>query len=783
MSPRKNRNAPCINGGTIVKSSKRCLQEASLQICTRRSARAMRQWLEQDAWRNHPDFAGRVGRRSLRHGRCVDRHRNSPRGVRSLAPHKHVLLATWFILTLLLLVRIASAHGAERVPGEAAQSNWGLELRHGGQRAHSLALDTSIEAEITGLVARIEVRQRFRNDGSAWSEAIYRFPLPDGAAVDRLLVHAGQRVLQGEIRQQQSARRQYQQARAEGMVAALVEQQRPNQFETRLANIGPGEEITVCLGFLAQVDYRDGTFSLQIPLTFTPRWDAPAAEQSAPAPRLQAAAESADHFLTLAIRLRSGINVASLESRYHDMDIHPALGGYDLFLADPDTRTDRVFELDWKPVFGQRPEAILSTWDGGDAVYAMLMLAPPMQESLAPQPREVVFVIDTSGSMEGLSLREARSALYHGLDQLRPDDHFNLIRFASDSHMLFRQSVVADEVNLVEAMDFIDGLTASGGTDMAPALHDAMSLPAQQGLLRQIVFITDGSVGNEEQLLLQVADDLDEARLFTVSIGSAPNTWFMRKAAAIGRGSHTHIGRLEEVGQRMDSLWGRIDKPAVQDICVDWGMEAEFFPEVIPDLYAGEPLWLFARLPAEPREVRLCGLLDGQPWEETSQTLPGRGSEILATLWARSKIEALQDSRIFGLDEDLIRQQATALALQFGLLTPYTSLVAVDHTTARPAGQGLQSGEVASLLPAGSANVSVSFAPTASGWLAQLLLAAFTLLAATCLLWFCSPSRQTRASGSTPPPDPPRIGAAANGPTRHMLPGLTLARPTYAGGH
>jgi Ca-activated chloride channel family protein len=203
-------------------------------------------------------------------------------------------------------------------------------------------------------------------------------------------------------------------------------------------------------------------------------------------------------------------------------------------------------------------------------------------------------------------------------------------------------------------------------------------------------------------------------------------------------------------------LWARIENPALQDICVDWGMDTEFFPEIIPDLYAGEPLWLYARLPAEPRAVTLCGKLDGQPWEQTSRLMPGMGNENIAALWARSKIEALQDSRIFGLDEELIRQQVTALALEFGLLTAYTSLVAVDHTPVRPAGANLTGGEIANLLPAGSSATAVGFSSTASGWLAQLLLALFTLLAATSLLWFCTPSRRTQACGPPQPPMPDR---------------------------
>lgn len=424
-----------------------------------------------------------------------------------------------------------------------------------------------------------------------------------------------------------------------------------------------------------------------------------------------------------------------------------------MFLADPDDRTDRVFELNWTPEFGTVAESTLSTFDDGEAVYALLMLAPPLEEAIAPQPREVVFIIDTSGSMEGTSLAQARAALVLGLRFLGPDDNFNLIRFSSDSEQLFDESLPATSSNIDRAIGFIDRLSANGGTEMGPALERAMNLPLQPGLFRQIVFITDGSVGNEQELLLQVGEQLGDNRLFTISIGSAPNSWFMRKAAEIGRGSHTQIGKLDEVEERMAGLWGRIENPAIQNVCVDWGMEAEFFPEVIPDLYAGQPLWLYARLPHEPREVTLCGELDGRYWEITSTSLPGSGGDHLATMWARSKVEALEDSRVFGSDPAMIREDVLDLALDYGLLTRYTSLVAVDKTPTRPGTHGLERQDVPSLLPAGSGMTS-GFLKTGTGWIAQLLLALVSLAAATGMLLYRPPSRASTTGGDRSPMAP-----------------------------
>jgi Ca-activated chloride channel family protein len=355
--------------------------------------------------------------------------------------------------------------------------------------------------------------------------------------------------------------------------------------------------------------------------------------------------------------------------------------------------------------------------------------------------------------MEGASIRQARAALRQGLDFVGPEDRFNLVRFDSEAQLLFPESAPPTAAFLAEATRFIDKLSTGGGTNMAPALDLALRLPPQPNLVRQVVFITDGSVGNEQELLLEVGDRLGDSRLFTVAIGAAPNLWFMRKAAEIGRGTFTHVGQLEEVGQRMSELWVHIENPAVQNLCVDWGMDAEYYPEIIPDLYAGEPLWLYARLPFEPRQVTLCGDLDGRPWETVSRISPLPGSPALATLWARRKVEGLEDSRIFGVDHETVRRGVLELALEFGLLTPYTTLLAVDRTPLRPATAELAAEAIPSLLPAGSTMAS-GFTQTATGWPAQLGLASIALFIATGMLLYLPPSRARHAGGARRPEPP-----------------------------
>jgi Ca-activated chloride channel family protein len=590
---------------------------------------SIREKLEADAWRRYPAFSARAAARKDLFQKKRARLRWQDR----------TLLTVGIILATLVLLRIETAR--------AADFDWGLELNSGGSSSTQMALNTDVRVEVSGLIARAEVTQVFGNTGEQWAEGVYRFPLPDGAAVDRLQVQVGERVIEGEIREKQSARRVYQQALWDGVTASIVEQQKVNQFETRLANIAPGEEIRVTIGFLVNVKFEEGSFSLRLPMTFTPRWDSGVLTLNTdPVPRPLLASQETryDHKLELEFLIRTNIGFAAIESSYHDVDIQPTGNGYLVSLIGDTVLSDRDFELAWYPDLQTVPQSSLMAWDGGDAIYAQLMMVPPAAGSIYRQAREVVFIIDTSGSMEGESLREAKSALHAGLAELGKYDSFNLLQFNSDTELLFNTSMPVTHQNLVFARHYIDQLVANGGTVMAPALHAAFSLAPQPGLIRQVIFVTDGSVGNEKELLAGIAENMGESRLFTVGIGSAPNSWFMRKAAEIGRGNHTHIGKLDEVEIRMSRLWSHIRLPALSDICVDWGAEAEYYPEIIPDLYAGEPLWVVARLPLLPDQITICGLLNGQPWEDSSKPFMAQGTDTLATLWARRKIESLEDS-------------------------------------------------------------------------------------------------------------------------------------------
>ncbi len=704
---------------------------------------SIRDDLEDLAWQQDPKLARRLMRRQKIHQNSCE---ESSRRIMRL--RDRILMALSGLILILLVIR------AETVNADDA---WGLQLNTVNGLHTEMAIDTHVKMDITGLAARVEITQHFSNHGMYWAEGLYRFPLPEGAAVDQLLIKVGERLLEGEIQERESARRSYQKAMNAGKTATLVEQQRRNQFETRLANIGPGETIEVTIAYLQNVSYRDYSYHLRLPLTFTPRWEPGTDIQATvppPAPELVADPPGDSHRLSLQANIVSPIELAAIESRYHDVDIRQVENGYRVELMHTTELSDRDFELSWTPMLQSQPEAFLTTFNDGESVYAQLMVVPPLTDSISPVAREVIMVIDTSGSMDGASISQAKAALTHALKSLGPDDYFNLLQFNSSTEQLFDQAVPVTHSSLYTARIFIEGLSANGGTDMAPALRSALSMQQAPGLMRQVIFITDGAVGNETQLLQQVAADLGASRMFTIAIGHAPNSWFMRKTAEIGRGSYVHIGKPDEVEEQMSALWQRIQTPALTDICVNWGDSAEFFPEIVPDLYAGEPLWLLARLPSQPTIISLCGNLNGRDWDLNingwDATDTGQSGDNLAKLWARKKIESLEDGLLFGGDPELTRLEITDVALEYGLLTKHTSLVAVDKTPRRAANELLASSNIPGLLPAGSSQSLAAFPSTAAGWLAQLLLSLFVLALASAMLLFSGsrlPAIHSRANG------------------------------------
>jgi Ca-activated chloride channel family protein len=600
------------------------------------------------------------------------------------------------------------AQNAQAAPVKIADAHTGellLQTATPGEYTVAPTVETEAAIQVTGMIARTRLTQSFHNPGTEAVEGIYVFPLPENAAVDHLSMRIGEREIEGVIQEKDAARKTYEQAKTDGRKAALVEQRRPNLFTNSVAHIGPGEMVRVTIEYQQTLAYDNGRYRLRFPLAITPRYvpaaapvealpDDPKTVDAASAEALlqPAFAQESGSYLVnpvdIAVAIDAGMPLGDVASTYHDAKIDKrADGRVVVSLAKDQEEADHDFELTWTVAPGSAPQAALFTETLGGKDYGLLMVVPPAMDpiqkaALDRVPRETVLIVDTSGSMQGVSLDQAKAALREALNRLTERDRFNVLEFNSVTRPLWPKALPATPANLAAALDWVGKLQADGGTEMAPALTFALDGTETPGYLRQVVFMTDGGVSNEDELLKLIAARLGRSRLFTVGIGSAPNAHFMTKAAQFGRGTFTYIGDVREVHEKMAKLLEKIEAPVLQDVSIRWadGSPVETYPDRVPDLYLGEPVVVAASAARLAGTVVVSGTRGNQPWSVALTPIPSPDASGVGALWARAKIAALMDAMRRGGDADAYRREVIDVALAHHLVSAYTSLVAVDVT-------------------------------------------------------------------------------------------------------
>ncbi len=591
-------------------------------------------------------------------------------------------------------------------------------------------LATDVEIDVTGPIMRTRVTQRFQNPSKGWVEGTYVFPLPEDSAVDIMKMQIGERFIEGQIKPREEARQIYEDAKAEGKKTALLEQQRPNIFTNQVANIGPGETIVVQIEYQSNVRQSGGEFSFRFPMVVAPRYNPQPIVQTVDldgstgyaigdpvpdrdkieAPVLDPAKNARINPVKLSVKLDAGFPIGTLASPFHEIDVKESGDAGRLVTLKADSiPADRDFELDWKAVAGKTPQAGLfrETIDG--KTYLLGFVTPPSEAGANEEKphREVIFVIDNSGSMSGTSIEQAKESLALAISRLGPDDRFNVIRFDDTMTVYFPSPVQATPDSQEQAIAYVRGLTADGGTEMLRALQAALSAqgPIAKDALRQVVFLTDGAIGNEAQLFDEISGNRGDARVFTVGIGSAPNSHFMTKAAEIGRGTFTLIGSEDQIAARMGELFAKLENPAMTNIVADFEEKSvrDISPDPMPDLYRGEPVVLTAVLDsAAPKGMlRISGKAGRQPWQIAIDVTKASEGKGIAKLWARRQIDDIEATAYSANDPASVDRKIEAVALAHHLVSRVTSLVAVDVTPSRPDGEPLGSAKVPLNLPAG----------------------------------------------------------------------------------
>jgi Ca-activated chloride channel homolog len=570
--------------------------------------------------------------------------------------------------------------------------------RDGAPSAECPLKHTDVKAEITGFLARVRVTQEFENTAGDTVEAVYVFPLPAMSAVDDMTIHAGTRTIAGVIKRREEARAIYDAARQQGRLAALLDQERPNIFTQSVANIKPGERIKVEISYVERLGYEDGTYTFNFPMVVGPRYipGNPVGRQaggwaedtdrvpdaSRITPNVAVPGTRAGHDINVEVKLDAGLPIDTLQSATQDVDIvRSGANGATVRLRDKQSLPNKDFILKYDVAGRSIEDAVLAHADSRGGFFTMILQPPQRAGAAEITPKELVFVLDTSGSMIGFPIEKAKESMSYALAGLNSQDTFNLITFSGDTQVLFPQPVPATRENLATAQAFLAGRHGGGGTEMMKAIRAALDPSDSQDHVRVVCFMTDGYVGNDTEIVAEVKRH-PNARVFSFGIGSSVNHYLLDKMAEEGRGEVEYVGLNDDGSKAARRFHERVRNPLLTDISVDWGgaRVSELYPQRIPDLFSAKPVVITGRYSgAQHGILRLHGRMAGRAFSrDVRLDLPAAEPrhDVLATLWARNKVDHLMHEVSNGSSP---QEAITKLGLDFRLMTPFTSFVAVEE--------------------------------------------------------------------------------------------------------
>jgi len=622
-----------------------------------------------------------------------------------------------------VIISVCIFRGASRTtvsPGghiQPASSQSGGELRirdRDGKILGACPLQhTDVDADIVGYINRVHVRQTFANPLDRKIEAVYIFPLPQDSAVDDMVMTVGDRRIVGRVQEKKRARKTYEAARSAGQVASLLDQERPNIFTQSVANIEPGAQVVIDISYVETLKYEDGVFSFVFPMVVGPRYmpgnqagqtgtgihpdTSRVPDASKISPPIAPPSTRAGHDIRMTVRIDGGAELFDVKSELHAIEVQHSSPNHALVtLQNEGEIPNRDFILHYRIAEEKIKDAFFVQPYPGGAYFTLALLPPRRVTPEQARPKELIFIIDRSGSQEGFPLAKAKDTMRQCIEKMNPDDTFNLLSFSGDVTRFFESPQPNTPENRAKAIRYLDGLQSDGGTEMMPALRAALDRPADPHRLRIVCLMTDGFVGNDFEIMDTVKKFAGSARLFSFGIGNSVNRFLLDGIAYAARGEVDYVTLERDGSAAAERFHERVQSPVLTDIRIDWGgLEvSEIYPRQLPDLYSDKPILIHGLLKG-PLEgtITLHGLTAKEPFLRRIPLQTVNAQEphsALASLWARAKVKDLMMQDLGGLQagrmRDDLKQAITDLGVRFRLMTQFTSFVAVaEDRRTRPA--------------------------------------------------------------------------------------------------
>jgi Ca-activated chloride channel family protein len=572
---------------------------------------------------------------------------------------------------------------------------------------------TDVKAKISGYVSHVTVKQTFHNPYDHKIEAVYTFPLSETAAVDDMVMKVGSRIVRGTIKKKEEAKEIYDRAKEAGHVASLLDQERPNIFTQSVANIEPGKEVEITIQYIDLLPYDDGKYTFNFPTVVGPRFIPGTStgsksgtgrvndtdrvgDASKITPPVTPKGTRAGHDISIYVDIDAGVSLSNLKSELHEVSVNnPNASHASVSLMNKSTIPNKDFVLSWD-VAGDKLKSGYLTYrepklHDGSGYFTLMLLPPKRVTPDTVAPKEMVFLIDCSGSQSGPPLEKAKETLSYIIDHMNAKDTFQIIAFSDTQKLLFNEPQQSSEAMRAKAKKFINGLDANGGTWMAEAITKLLTIPADDHRLRIVTFMTDGYVGNDMEILGLINKSRDKSRWFSFGTGNGVNRFLIDGIAKEGGGEAEYVllnSKGDEVGKK---FYQRIASPVLTDVKVSFdGVEVkEVFPKNVNDVWAQKPLYIKGRYTkAGAGTITLSGYQAGKPYKQTMQVnFPEDAStnKGVASIWARAKVDRLMSEDWMGAQsgnpKKEIKDEIIRTALDHHIMTNYTSFVAVEEKT------------------------------------------------------------------------------------------------------